>query len=402
MRDVLGSGNQSSVREFAEAVDRAGDPALALTARFMSAAQCRDSGRLKAIIESGGVDLIRSDAALHYALVVSLCWTIGLDGARAEIIRLSGQDLGALPADWRANASHLLGFVRLLGDCAAQITCEGESQADFLQDQPIPVIRASVNGQPEALFIVDTGAPTTVLDRQYAIASGVRFDMDNPKIAQDGAGNRIPLYPAVLDCLKVARAVAQHCPVHVMDFGDRMHVQGILSPLDSFSGLLIEFDFINHLLRMAPAEQFPEWEGVAGPGISSQNLIWNEGSPSVPVRLLSRIEAKFLVDTGAGANIICFELARELGLKPNSQGVVKGPTAAGEMPVYPLVSGELAIADSCEVAVPFMVNECPETVVRVFPRMKDGYLGVPWFQGRRVTFSPDARTMFFTPRISLS
>jgi len=397
IRKVLQSGCAAEVHTFANAVEDAGDPALALITRVMCAAQRRDTLTLWAFLETPEIDTVRSDPVLHYALALSLYWTAGLDAARPEIERLSRFDLGRLPERWRINARHLTALITAMGSEPAQVLCESDTEARFLDGQSLLVVLASVNGLPPSPFIVDTGAPTTVLSLDFVRRHDIAFDMEHFKYTRDTAGNMVRLYPAVINKLEVGDVAAIHCPIHVMRFSPALPVDGILSPLDLFRGQSVEFDLRSRVLRIGPAHRFQQWRHEVDSPLWRLELIWNEGSPYVPARLFSQSPCWCKLDTGAGANVLGLEIALTFGLDVASLQTSKTATAAGTADVYTGLMGPVAVGASPEMTTTFILKNCATAVDdTLFPVMGDALIGLPWFEGRRVIVAPDGREIHFT------
>ena len=394
-RSILATGDLHSVLEQAGSFEKAGDRPLAETLRLMAAAQRRDHDRIDQILNSPAADAIRADVVLDYALILSLYWAAGASAACPEIKRRTAQGCDGLPADWAQDLSHLAAIIESLDEKPPQVDCDGTSEIRFVEGQSLLVIKASVNDHPPEFFIVDTGAPTTVLSAEYATEVGLEFDKTNYKESRDGAGNKINLYPALLEKLTLGNAAAFMYPVHVMDFSKRLAVKGIISPLETFRDLLIEIDLRRHVLKMCRPQSIDLTDYLRTTDWS-QELLWNEGSPSIAVKINSSYDSFFLLDTGAGANILCTTLLERLGLNLNSQSQLQSATAAGQTNIYQGFKGQLAVGPSAEADTDFLAKECFAEPNTLFPRMVDGYIGVPWFRGRRVVFAPGGRTVHFT------
>jgi hypothetical protein len=267
-------------------------------------------------------------------------------------------DLRKLPGPWKKNMQHLVALCVAMGSERERVVCDSETEIPFLDGQSLLVIMASVSGLPPGPFIVDTGAPTSVLSLEYACKHGISYDAENYRRSRDTAGNTVHLYPAVINEIKVGAAHVFHSPMHVMRFTESLPVAGILSPLDLFRGLQIEFDLRGHILRISPANSINQRKCEVANPIHRQELIWNEGSPSVPAGLFSQSHRYCKLDTGAGANVLCLQAAKSLGLDVTSLIAVNTATAAGNMVIYSGISGPVAIGGAPEIMTSFVMKEC--------------------------------------------
>jgi hypothetical protein len=396
LRKILATGDRQVTRETADALTREGDALLATTLLLMCAAQRRDVDTVGEILQSPAADLLRAEVIFDYALIWCVYWAAGLAAARPEIERSRARGWGGLPPDWSRDLVHLAALADALGESDPRMHCLTRSEAPLLEGQSLLVTQAVINGLPPAYFIVDTGAPTTVISAEYAEQAGIGFGAESYKESRDGAGHTIRMYPAVLKSLAIGSASALNCPVHVLELSKKLAVKGIISPLESFREAFVEIDMRSRALRISPPEFLSRWRGEAGEPVRSQELLWNEGSPSVPVRVDDQHEGFFLLDSGAGANILCAHLCRRLGLDISTSPHVESATAASQTLVYRGPRGKLAVGDAAARDTDFIVKECSAAPETLFPRMVDGYVGVPWFEGRRVGFAPGGRTMYFT------
>jgi predicted aspartyl protease len=394
IREILGTGSLKAVEEKITSFEQTGDRAVATILRIMSAAQRRDAAVVDALTKSDDAKSIRQDPILQCALILSLYWGRDLAATFSELEKFRADD-AELPDSWVRDIRQLKAFKKEIGERRHSVDLPTTSEVPFASGQSLLVIQASLNNLPPAFFIVDTGAPTTVLSAEYAREAGIKFDETNYKESQDGSGSKIKLYPAVLEELAVGSAVARNCPVHVMELSKRLGVKGIISPFDSFRGSFTEFDMRASVLRIRPPHSLSQWLNEVEAPTWSEEVLWNEGSPSVRVELLKEHQSFFLIDSGAGANLLCAEFCRQVGLdfgEPHAEST----TAAGQTTIYRGHFANLSVGGSSERLTEFLVKHCEETTDKLFPSMFDGYLGVPWFKGRRVAFSADGRFFYFT------
>jgi clan AA aspartic protease (TIGR02281 family) len=79
------------------------------------------------------------------------------------------------------------------------------------------LVRALVNDQFSAAFIVDTGATLTAISREAAEAIGIRADADTPTISLRTAGGIVQGMPVQVEAIRVGGAEAREVRAVVLD-----------------------------------------------------------------------------------------------------------------------------------------------------------------------------------------
>lgn len=177
-----------------------------------------------------------------------------------------------------AIADHLSEFSRDLPYTWAART--PVTQLEFLTREPLPLLRAQVNDQEEALFLLDTGAWDTVLDAGLAARIGLT---GGPRDRVQCAGGRLAnVHYTQLATLALGDWVLNHVPVQVMaldaalaGFFEPHGVDGILG-LGVLHRFAMQWHMLEGYLRLASVRQ-PRAQEIAcwvSPG--RQLLAWGE------------------------------------------------------------------------------------------------------------------------------
>ena len=85
----------------------------------------------------------------------------------------------------------------------------------FVKTEPLPILTASVNGAPQARFLLDTGGAELILDRAYARSLGVPL-FGNQRQTFAG-GKSAGVDQGAIDSLRLGELTVSNVPVNVLD-----------------------------------------------------------------------------------------------------------------------------------------------------------------------------------------
>jgi hypothetical protein len=225
-------------------------------------------------------------------------------------------------------------------------------------------INAAINGTI-GHFILDTGAPSTVVAPEFGKRAALR-ETCLSRDAFDGAGNRGTLRTAIAATVTAGTWHGQDIPMDILELEDALGIDGILSPFDLFGHQTLVFD--------GPAERLHIGGAEAGKAIP---VVWSEGTPSVRAKI-NDADLFLLLDTGAGGTVV---LRDALG-KPD----FSSPTAIGTAEISRLPETVVLLDGQPPFLGPVFAKARPPFRPRPLPRCVDGYLGTPWFSQHCVTF----------------
>jgi hypothetical protein len=276
------------------------------------------------------------------------------------------------------------------------VTDTGLVSVDLLEQQTLPVIKASINGLLPEYFILDTGAPTSVLSRAYCDRHNIPYLGACPSIETDCAGNEIEAYPALVHRIDIAGVVVRNWTCNVMSLSPKLQVGGILSPLDTLRGIPSELDMRDRKFRVHLGMSVPTWSAKIGEPVQSAPLVWDDGNVFVRAIVNCQAEGWFLLDSGAAGNSVTPEFARNLGINPPPENQFQSVTAGGTTLVSRGFAGDLAIAGSSPVKSEFFISEGPVAPDLFAPLIPSGDVGVPWMTNRKLLFAPSGQLILFT------
>lgn len=373
---ALRAGGVAGLESEAQRLAGLGAEDLAWTALLISAAANADAERV-ALLAAGPRPV---GADLDYLVVWLVYWTLGPQAV--DPAALAKATAGSLPPTWAANLDYLR--ARRRGARPAQAQALPAGPAEWRRDRLLPTIDAVVEGIP-ARLVVDTAAPTTVVDQGFAESNGLRAEAAHREV-QDGSGVFATLRPtwATIDVMGTSWQAA---PVDLLPLAGALDVEGIMSPFEFLRGRSVTLDGVRRELR---ADEPP-------PDALEAPLVWLEGRPFVRAQFVEGPTAWLLLDSGAGASFATPELANRLGFAAQA-GPTRSATAFGVTSVFKGGETALRLAGSQYEPLRLLVKQAPRPREPSFPNLTEGYLGVDWFEGRLVWVSQDRRRLRFTPK----
>ncbi|WP_198664761.1 pepsin/retropepsin-like aspartic protease family protein [Lewinella sp. IMCC34191] len=179
----------------------------------------------------------------------------------------------------------------------------------FTFDRNLIFFEAMVDGAP-GKFILDTGAPTLVMNTRGQAAAGSNYTgygsggevaLSDHRVAQfEMVGRTIENYWAIgLDLRNMERRVGQRI--------DGMVGYELLNDGE------LRIDYANRSFRLLPSERSPTHGQATPRAVLRFSLV--DHLPIVRIRIEGK-RYNFAIDTGAGSNLVDESVARELALEP--------------------------------------------------------------------------------------
>jgi len=256
----------------------------------------------------------------------------------------------------------------------------------FLPGQKLFIAMVSINGLPAEPFIVDTGAPMSVISKRYAERVGLPFNTASMHLAEDAAGTKVELFPTVLDSVTWGEIVVEHVPVQVLQLPDNFKVGGLIAPQDLLRGTAFEMDGPSASLRTLDGAAFES-------SLERVPLLWDEGNLFVMTEAASLASLPYLLDSGAGGNGVCDEALATSGASLDGGSGAASGTAGGTQAVRVGLSAPFRVGREAPAPTSLFTASCPR---RDSGLQKSGYVGAPWFWQRRVFFPADRKTLSFS------
>lgn len=217
------------------------------------------------------------------------------------------------------------------------------AEIPFVQTDPLPAIRAGVNGH-EGLFLIDTGGGEAVLDPAFAAAAGVKRSGGDKGVFAGGKSATVSL--GRISRMSLGAVTLADVPaglVPTSGFSNAAHgkaVAGVIG-VGLLSRFLSTIDYPGGKLVLAPKDSAPQ-PGIEIPfWLLSDHLIVARG------RLDGGPDEPFIVDTGLAGSAFTAPRATLAAahipvpeLDPSSGGAI-GTAAAVPFPVASLSLGAL-------------------------------------------------------------
>lgn len=343
-----------------------GSPAAPSLEDVAAAEQRRDLEALQAMHPE--------DPAVRAEWARALFWVGGLELAAPALREVCADARLAATSKERSGACARLAIFDALGGREAyRLVTLGAGP--LLPKQKLLIAMVSIADRPAEPFIIDTGAPMTVLSKRYADRVGLPYRADLQEISADAGGNAVHLFPALLGSVTWGQVRVEAVPAFVIDLPENFKVGGILSPQDLLRGSDFELDGPGLALRTldeAPSLAF------------STPILWSGGNLYAAAAINGAERAPFLLDTGAGSDGACDSYPAKL-----EGGEQKASSAAaGKVGVRVGLEGTFAVGDEPPTKTGLFVTPCPDE-----RQVKQGYIGAPWFFGHRTVFTADRRTL---------
>lgn len=396
LSSAVASGKSETIEILAIALEEENLSAYASLVRMFRSAQLRDLESAQIHAETIPISELTSNPWLYYSTNYCLYWAGGLTAIRAHL-RLATDGLLARLSPRQSNEiRHLQSFQRMMEGASTRRFRSQICEIPFLKKHQLLLVEIAINNAKPCSFILDTGAPTTVLSIDLARKINLTRDETTWKAVVDGGGHELNMYPAVARNFRLDGITLSNLPIHLASLSDGLGADGILSPQDCFRGMCVEIDSRASVLRVAHPTYLETWKDACSSGFLSQDLLWSGGVPTIQTFVNSSQEAQFVIDTGAGANILCKDFASKLSFQVSPKDAFSTTTAAAETTIYP--GGQISIltGGSLSEHMDFLIKTCFSDSEVLIPQVIHGYLGAPWFAGRRVLFAPSTNKLLWT------
>lgn len=246
-----------------------------------------------------------------------------------------------------------------------------------ISDEPGPVkITASINGE-SGTFILDSGAPTSIVTPTFARIAKLQQSGEQ-RVVYDGAGIASSMCTAKANEIEIGNWTGKNCCIDILKLNDELPVAGIFSPFELFHGLSITYELNQNRLRIGSTPDDVQF-------LSCQPLYWAEGAASVKVCVQDK-PLFALIDSGAGGFVMMQDSADQVGLTKNSRKNLQSATAFGSVSIadFHVTTIKIPALETFEDRV--YVKPRPTERIRPLPRLVDCYLGTSWLKKHIVHF----------------
>ncbi len=257
----------------------------------------------------------------------------------------------------------------------------------------LPIVLASINDQEETPFIVDTGASTCVIARQYAEEYGIESIQGTGYEATSAAGV-VEAHLAAVD-LQIAELRQEDISCTVLEFPVE-GIAGIISPQRDLRDFAVTMNFHEMTLEIAPPEQASTLREVV-----ELPLLVDQGVLQLMAAVGERPTRPFLLDTGADRSRLHIELD-QMGQPLNRGEETVALAAGGEVRSWPTEGRLTAAAQalSWDMVDPVVYESAP---LKSQARMHwQGYIGMDVLLGRKLRVDPTNQKISISSESQLS
>ncbi len=390
----LSAGRLDEAEEILAALEKSSADRDAALGRLVLAIRRHDRDALERLAASNRADFLRREPKLHLLLARALRHTLGLAAAAPELESLCANHTLSRRSRIRQEACALAHLARL-GQASQSVEFPPVAEAIFEIKQGLPIVQASLNRLKPQYFILDTGAPSSILNRSFCERAGIACPEKPARTVRDAGGNRLGLTPLCIERLQLGSLSIRNWRVEAATLSANFKVAGILSPFDAFRGYGFELDFKSRALRVYTDSALTVKQAqAADKPFQAVGLVWDGGKCFVMASVNRRAQGWFLLDSGAAGNLITPEVARTVENSFSLEQRLRSPVAAGRMEVFQGFAGTLAVEGADEMQTDFTIVKMPHDPDDIIPLKQHGVIGVPWMEGRRIFFPPDGHQLY--------
>jgi predicted aspartyl protease len=244
------------------------------------------------------------------------------------------------------------------------------TRVTFEQTDPLPIVKARINGGEEVHLLIDTGAAELMLDAKFVERIGAR-QFDPPTMATFAGGRQMPVHHGTIESIQLGDFTIKNVPVAIKEarrgpFAKR--VQGIIgtvllyhfySTLDYPAGELV-------LRRRTPEMRAALDAEVADSKRTYAVPFWMAKKHSLVAWGTVNDTASCLmhVDTGmAGGGFDCHESVRkEAGIDLTGQPTFQGMGGGGPVEVTPYTIDRIALGEARQSGIQALFGAMPPSM----------------------------------------
>jgi hypothetical protein len=307
-----------------------------------------------------------------------------------------GDDFARAAREFHANGREAMAAkLESFGDRRPYRTRGGAVTIPFLQNDPLPVVEARINGRGPLRLILDTGAGELYVDSTFATEAGIPiFGSEGGRYAADQkarfahgridsislAGLTVADVPVQVRSMRAFAAVTGGAPVHGI-LGTTF-LRHFLATIDYVSGTLV--------LRPSTDEERRRFDQGAPKGKRIAVPFWMSASHIMVARGTLNGRGPFLwfLDTGlAGAGFTCPRSTLEAaGVRIPEGPTLSGTGGGGRVPFQFFQADSMSLGDYRVRGVIGMLGPFPPSLERDQGFRIDGLISHGALRGTKLTF----------------
>jgi hypothetical protein len=268
---------------------------------------------------------------------------------------------------------------------------------EFVQTDPLPVVRMNLNGRDDALFLIDTGGWELSVDTDFADSVGaVKLSSQTATYA---GGMKAVTYHGFLDSVKIGGIKIVNVPVNINDSVKRisdafgMPLKGVIGTVFLYH-FIFTLDYPNDRLVLEPrSESGPADDAVAG---NSGVPFWMAGDHIILAKAKVNDIGPYLffLDTGmAGGGFTGTDwLVEKAGIKLSDE-VMQGIGGGGALQIRSGTVNKIELGDSIERDVVGLFGGMPPDFGKRYGFDIAGIISHGFLRPYSVKFNFDAMTV---------
>ncbi len=263
--------------------------------------------------------------------------------------------------------------------------CEKKSTIPFFFSANIPIVQVRINGGDEVAFILDSGAASSVITKQYADAISVS-PVPGSEFTADAAGGEIPTTWAVVN-MSIGQMEIENIPTAIIDLPIE-NIAGILSPDTAFPGKTVELNYQTQNLVIYPEGTFSDDQALL-----TFPLVRALGNPAIMLTIGDRAPLPIVIDSGASHTTLFTAIGEVEEYQKNSIEAVSVGAGGTENSIWKY-NGEIPVSGEA--------LEWNLTRAHIIEKKTDdfkhgmhyyGLLGADFLMGRRLIFDTKNQKM---------
>ena len=274
----------------------------------------------------------------------------------------------------------------------------------FEQTDPLPVVKARINGGEEVYLLIDTGAAELVLDEKFARKVGAT-SFNPPEKGVFAGGKTADVYRGTIDSIQLGDFKINHVPVSIKE-GRRLPMS---RPVDGVIGTVLFYHFVATLdypnkqliLRKRSRATREGTRDGAESGAVHTAPFWMAGSHFMVAwgRLNDSEPSLFFADTGlaGGAFLGHKTTIEDAGIDLTDLPSFQGMGGGGPVTVTPFKIKELFLGDAKQRNVTGMFGALPAEAEYRHGFRLGGIISHGFFRPYALTFDFDRMELHLSP-----
>lgn len=277
----------------------------------------------------------------------------------------------------------------------------GRTEVPFVTSDPLPVVRATINGKP-GTFAVDTGG---TLDLHENFARSLGLSLHSAGVGTFAGGKHAPLMASTIDSISIGGATARDVPVSVLPIPAQSifhrQIDGIIGTT-LFERFLVTIDYPHSRLVIRTRSLENSRDFIAAANATHGTIVpcWLVGDHFVFARASVNGVAPglFIFDSGlaGGGFSPATELIAAAGIRVDRSAAHTGIGGGGPVTAIPVMAKDVAVGDAVQHDVPGIYT--PEgNPFALFPFKVWGAISDRYLRHYAYTVDFDAMKIVLTP-----